>query len=409
MTASSKPPFAGEARRVRLGDVCEVEKADGSASDTVWLLNLEAVEKNTGRVMWRELAARSSLGASTIPFTADSVLYSKLRPNLNKVVLPDSNGFATSEMIPLKPDASALKREYLALFLRSGAFVSYAVESTAGAKMPRVSRRTVLNAEVPLPSISEQESAIRRFEQINSLELDCERQLSLLDDLVKSRFVEMFGDPAENPFGYRVASLGETLSVQPTNGLYKPQKDYVADGSGTPIIRIDSFNEHGPNYARLRRLNCSDGELARYGLANGDIVVNRVNSVGCMGKTMLVEGLSEPVVFESNMMRLHVEEALMSPAFLCAQMTSEYSKGYFESHAKRAIGQASINQTDVKALPVLVPSLVLQREYLSFADAVAKSQFVGRTARDCLNCYVRAMRLTAERGRCPCFSSNRLK
>ena len=206
----------------------------------------------------------------------------------------------------------------------------------------------------------------------------CNRQLALLDDLVKSRFVEMFGDPAENPFGYRVASLGELLSVQPTNGLYKPQKDYVADGSGTPIIRIDSFNEHGPYYAGLRRLNCSDGELARYGLVNGDIVVNRVNSVGCMGKTMLVEGLPEPVVFESNMMRLHVEEALMFPAFLCAQITSEYSKGYFESHAKRAIGQASINQTDVKALPVLVPSLALQQKYLSFAERVAKSQVVVR-------------------------------
>ena len=232
--------------------------------------------------------------------------------------------------------------------------------------------------EISIPPLNVQRRVVQELDRIFGL-IDCARcQLSLLDNLVKSRFVEMFGDPAENPFGYRVASLGELLSVQPTNGLYKPQKDYVADGSGTPIIRIDSFNEHGPYYAGLRRLNCSDGELARYGLVNGDIVVNRVNSVGCMGKTMLVEGLPEPVVFESNMMRLHVEEALMFPAFLCAQITSEYSKGYFESHAKRAIGQASINQTDVKALPVLVPSLALQQKYLSFAERVAKSQVVAQ-------------------------------
>lgn len=363
---------------MRLGDVCEVEKSSGPTDDEVWLLNLDAVEKGTGRVLEREFVPKAALGSSTVPFTSECVLYSKLRPNLNKVILPDSNGYATSELLPLCPDSAVLNRGYLAAYLRSKEFVEYAVASTAGAKMPRVSRRVVLDARIPLPSVDEQWVIVRRLDSANALMDLCNRQLALLDDLVKSRFVEMFGDPAENPFGYRVASLGELLSVQPTNGLYKPQKDYVADGSGTPIIRIDSFNEHGPYYAGLRRLNCSDGELARYGLVNGDIVVNRVNSVGCMGKTMLVEGLPEPVVFESNMMRLHVEEALMFPAFLCAQITSEYSKGYFESHAKRAIGQASINQTDVKALPVLVPSLALQQKYLSFAERVAKSQVVAQ-------------------------------
>ena len=68
----------------------------------------------------------------------------------------------------------------------------------------------------------------------------------------------------------------------------------------------------------------------------------------------------------------------MVPAFLCAQMTSEFSKSYFEANAKRAIGQASINQKDVKGLPVLVPTIGDQKAYLSFAQQVDKSRFAWR-------------------------------
>lgn len=97
-----------------------------------------------------------------------------------------------------------------------------------------------------------------------------------------------------------------------------------------------------------------------------------------MGKTMLVSRLPETTVFESNMMRLHSNEAVMAPAFLCAQMTSGYSKNYFESNAKRAIGQASINQKDVKGLPVMLPPLSEQESYLAFVAQVDKSRFVAQ-------------------------------
>lgn len=150
------------------------------------------------------------------------------------------------------------------------------------------------------------------------------------------------------------------------------------DASGTPIIRIDSFRSEGPDYGSLKRLNCNESECRRYGISENDIVINRVNSVGCMGKTMLVAHIPEVTVFESNMMRLHSDEALMVPAFLCAQMTSEFSKSYFEANAKRAIGQASINQKDVKGLPVLVPTINNQKAYLSFATQVDKSRFVAQ-------------------------------
>ena len=265
-----------------------------------------------------------------------------------------------------------VERDYLLYLVRSlrlgGGF--------SGSTIPHIYFKDYGKIEVPLPSLEAQKRIVSQLGLIEAQIEQAKAQITQLDQLVKSRFVEMFGDPDSNPHGLEVCPLGKVLSVQPSNGMYKPQKDYVSDGSGTPIIRIDSFRNEGPDYSSLKRLNCNESECRRYGINENDIVINRVNSVGCMGKTMLVSHIPEVTVFESNMMRLHSDEALMIPAFLCAQMTSEFSKSYFEANAKRAIGQASINQKDVKGLPVLVPTIGNQKKYLSFVAEVDKSRFV---------------------------------
>ncbi len=265
-----------------------------------------------------------------------------------------------------------VERDYLLYLVRSlrlgGGF--------SGSTIPHIYFKDYGKIEVLLPSLEAQKRIVSQLGLIEAQIEQAEAQITQLDQLVKSRFVEMFGDPDSNPHGLEVCPLGKVLSVQPSNGMYKPQKDYVSDGSGTPIIRIDSFRNEGPDYSSLKRLNCNESECRRYGINENDIVINRVNSVGCMGKTMLVSHIPEVTVFESNMMRLHSDEALMIPAFLCAQMTSEFSKSYFEANAKRAIGQASINQKDVKGLPVLVPTIGNQKKYLSFVAEVDKSRFV---------------------------------
>ena len=238
--------------------------------------------------------------------------------------------------------------------------------------------KKLIELKLHVPQIEAQTMVADTLDKIVDNQRTLQREIIDLDSLVKSRFVEMFGDPNSNPHGFEVCPLGKVLSVQPSNGVYKPQKDYVSDGSGTPIIRIDSFRNEGPDYSSLKRLNCNESECRRYGINENDIVINRVNSVGCMGKTMLVSHIPEVTVFESNMMRLHSDEALIIPAFLCAQMTSDFSKSYFEANAKRAIGQASINQKDVKGLPVLVPTIGNQKAYLSFVAEIDKSRFVAQ-------------------------------
>ena len=121
--------------------------------DNVWLLNLDMVEANTGRIIDYLFVHKNEIGSSTYSFDTSNVLYSKLRPYLNKVVIPDRCGYATSELLPLQPKNGVLNREYLAYMLRSKEFVTMINEKVAGAKMPRVSMNDFRNFKVPIPPL----------------------------------------------------------------------------------------------------------------------------------------------------------------------------------------------------------------------------------------------------------------
>lgn len=130
----------------------EINQQDGK----VWLLNLDKVEAESGKVLQKEYVPKHAIGASTVTFSADCVLYSKLRPYLNKVVEPDTSGYATSELIPLSPDTQCLHKTYLAALLRSKSFVSFISSRVAGAKMPRVQMKDFWNFPIPLPPLATQ-------------------------------------------------------------------------------------------------------------------------------------------------------------------------------------------------------------------------------------------------------------
>lgn len=375
----SKPQFVGE--KVKLGDLCDV-CSGGTPKRSVseyW---------NEGSIPWvkisdisskfvssaEELISEAGLKGSSAKLLAPGTLLYSIFASIGAVGILKIPAATNQAIAGLSIKTDRIERDYLYHFLKSQEML--AKSAGRGVAQNNINLTILRGMEIPVPAIEEQKAIVEQLEMIAAQIKQAETQLVQLDSLVKSRFVEMFGDPGSNPYGLEVCPLGKVLSVQPSNGLYKPQRDYVNDGSGTPIIRIDSFRSEGPDYGSLKRLNCNESECRRYGISENDIVINRVNSVGCMGKTMLVAHIPEVTVFESNMMRLHSDEALMVPAFLCAQMTSEFSKSYFEANAKRAIGQASINQKDVKELPVLVPTIDDQKAYLSFVQQVDKSRFV---------------------------------
>ena len=213
----------------KLGEVCKVSPSTKNIErQGAWLLNLDMVEQQTGRVIEYKYVGEDDLNGSIIQFDTENVLYSKLRPNLNKVVLPQKDGFSTSELLPLRPDARVLNRDYLAVFLRSDSFVTWAVSKTAGAKMPRLGTKDLMNAEIPVPTIEQQKKIAEKFKKLEQLISLRNQQLAKLDELVKARFVEMFGDPYTNSKDYPLKK-GESF-FKLSNGKAVPESKRLNGG-----------------------------------------------------------------------------------------------------------------------------------------------------------------------------------
>ena len=152
-------------------EAAPIKSQRGDLADEVWLLNLDAVEAQTGTVLFKHRVQSGEINASTVYFTAESVLYSKLRPYLNKVVMPDEDGVATSEMIPMYPLADRLNRAYLCYWLRSDVFVRHISEKVAGAKMPRVSMDYFRSLAIEMPPLELQEQFAAFVEQTEKSKL----------------------------------------------------------------------------------------------------------------------------------------------------------------------------------------------------------------------------------------------
>ena len=241
----------------------------------------------------------------------------------------------------------------------------------SGATIPHIYFKDYCTEKLPEYSENEQKQIASALGQVTNLISLRKQQLAKLDELVKARFVEMFGDSVANTKNFPSTTLETVMTVFPQNGLYKPQTDYVQDDTGIPILRIDAFyNGKVTNWNTLKRLICSETEIDRYLLRENDIVINRVNSIEYLGKCAHIVGLKEKTVFESNMMRFHMDEKKVNAVYVTEVLCTEDIYRQILRRAKKSVNQASINQEDVKSLEILVPPLSLQNQFAAFVERV---------------------------------------
>ncbi|MEG9303347.1 restriction endonuclease subunit S [Psychrobacter celer] len=158
-----------------------------------------------------------------------------------------------------------------------------------------------------------------------------------------------------------MVKLGDILSTSFTNGVYKSSNHY---GTGVSILRITDFDNDGYLITDdLQQVELSDAEVSNYKLQPKDIVVNRVNSLTHIGKSILwMDTKNEVTVYESNMMRIKPKESVVLPEYLIKILHSDSARNHYKRVAKRAIGQSSINQQDVKSLLFFLPPLPEQQK-----------------------------------------------
>ena len=243
--------------------------------------------------------------------------------------------------------------------------------SNRGSTVKYIRKGDIEDLIISLPPLAEQTRIAQKLDkllaQVDTLKARIDAipallkrfRQSVLTAAVSGRLTEKWRGERELP-NFSEMELGYLIKKGPQNGLYKPSSAY---GAGVKIIRIDSFYfGEITDWKRLRSLAVDQNERDNWGVNAGDILINRVNSIEYLGKCALVRSVPEPTVFESNVMRMSLLTDLVNPEYLMRFLSSEIGRKKLITKAKHAVNQASINQGDVKACKVPLPSLTEQNE-----------------------------------------------
>lgn len=333
--------------------------------DIVWQLNLDQIEADTGRLLECVIQPYSKAGSSTHWFDERYVLYSKLRPYLNKVLLPNQRGLGTTELVPLLPDAKRLDRKYLAFYLRSKEFVEWVSMQTAGAKMPRVSMKLFWAHEIPLPPLAEQQKIAAILDAADSIRQKDQQLVERYTALSQSLFLEMFGGIFHNPFKYKVNKL-ETLIKHKSDLVDGPfgssidtEIDYCLDGE-IPVIRtknISIYNEFKTIDLKFMRREKYE-QVIRSQVLPGDIVLTKVGTIGNV--CIMPNTFKEAVLSTTGSCRIRVDETLVNKKYLLHYLN--FYKPKMMEIASAGV-QPFLNMSHIKGFDIICPPIQLQNKF----------------------------------------------
>lgn len=239
--------------------------------------------------------------------------------------------------------------------------------------------------EVPLPLIDEQHRIAAVLDKVSGLIAKRRAQLAKLDELVKVRFVEMFGDPVSNPKGWNNGTIRDVVS-EVKYGTSRP----AVDGGTYKYLRMGNITFDGHlDLSDLKYIDIPDSELEKCMVRKGDVLFNRTNSKELVGKTCVFD-LDEPMVIAGYIIRVRVNKKVL-PIYLSAVLNSQYGKQILADMCKAIVGQANINAQELQDIAILIPPIELQEKFSNSVETVKKSKLTIQQSLDKLEVLKKAL------------------
>ena len=258
----------------------------------------------------------------------------------------------------------------------SGRFLMYAlrgkrayIENRAkGVAQKGIYLGDISNIDINIPNLYEQEEIIDKLDKIGKIIKLRKQELRRMDDLVRARFIELFGDPMENPKGWKVVTIGEVV----TDVRYGTSKPAVVGGK-YPYLRMNNITTDGHlNLADLKYIDIPDDEIEKCIVRKGDVLFNRTNSIELVGKTAFFD-LPNDMVIAGYIIRVRLNEKLL-PEVFSQYLNLDSLKSVLRAMAKGAVNQANINAQELQSIKIYLPDMVLQKQFIEIKEQVEKSK-----------------------------------
>lgn len=307
----------------------------------------------------------------------DSCSLRELRPNtvllssrapIGKVALLGNSMYCNQGFKNLICNEEIVNPEYIYYWLSSKK--EYLNSLGRGATFKEISKKIVEDIEVPVQTLEEQKKIVNVLNKSQELIEKRKEQIELLDELVKSRFIEMFGDPVTNPKGWekgRIADIvvktqyGTSAKADEQNGEFK-------------VLRMNNITYGGHwDFSSIKYVDLNEKDKEKYLVYKGEVLFNRTNSKELVGKTAVYKG-DKPMAYAGYLVRAIPNERATGE-FIAAYMNTKYIKAKLLNMAKSIVGMANINAEEFKKIDIYIPPIELQNKYIQFVEQVDKLKF----------------------------------
>ncbi len=246
------------------------------------------------------------------------------------------------------------------------------LEDASGCAQPNISPKQIGQYEFPRLDYSDMNQISEILDKVSDVIIQRKLELQKLDELIKARFVELFGDPEENQLGWEKAPLSSVI-VNANNGMARRGNDI----DGNIVMRLVELQDGYIDYSNPNRIKLNDNEKKRYLLREKDFLFARVNgNPDNVGRCAVFYDIGEEVYHNDHIIRVHFDEEVLDGAFASALFNSDYGKRQLKSQIKTSAGQYTVSQDGIGAIVSILPPMTLQKQFAKFVHQVDKSKFV---------------------------------
>ncbi|MBK8133224.1 MAG: restriction endonuclease subunit S [Gammaproteobacteria bacterium] len=259
---------------------------------------------------------------------------------------------------------------YLERYLRSSQARSlYALRMQgAVARRRSLTKTDFLNLEIPFPPIYDQVRIAHLLGKVEGLIAQRKQHLQQLDDLLKSVFLDMFGDPVRNGRGWETHSLGSISDVQGGLQVTSKRNDYEMDA---PYLRVANVYRDRLNLNEIKRIGLTPAELSRVRLRKGDLlIVEGHGNPEEIGRSAVWDGSIENCVHQNHLIRVRVDSSQLTPLYASFFINSPSGRQQMFRAGKTTSGLNTISSKNVKETMVAVPPIGFQNQFAAIVEKV---------------------------------------
>ena len=270
---------------------------------------------------------------------------------------------------------------YLYYFLKSK--TAYLNSLGRGATFKEISKGIVEDISIPFPVYSEQIRIAKQLQKISELISLKKGQYRYFDDIIRSRFIEMFGDPQSNCYNWKIVPLKDVMVGGALNGYFTKPQNYDIEGNVGVICVSDVVNRKYTNVNALRRAFASEKDLQKYCVKYGDMLFCRSSLVKeGIGKASIIPPHTEnDILFECHVIKITLDMSRVIPEYLQALSITDFFRIQVIRQSKTAT-MTTIGQKDIASVNILLPPMELQKRFIEFSAQIDKSKLAVQKSLD---------------------------